>query len=236
MILHDIPADSNNTLSPPQLLENGWPAAWIAEDPDAAATSPEAVYQAAQRYIAAGLSCIPIETDEGSKSPDPRRLRSWKIFQLRLPREEEVRDWYEIGGPFGLAVLGGPVSGGQKNHSLEILDFDSIDLAAPWIEQVEQRAPGLTSRLVMVLSPRPGLHVYFRSPVLAECQKLAALQAWFGQDKAQNRAAPRLICLRIPVSGSRVASLAPRTSPHNFFAALPHRSVRCLRELPFRPT
>jgi putative DNA primase/helicase len=84
-----------------------------------------------------------------------------------------VRDWYEIGGPFGLAVLGGPGSGGQKNHSLEIIDFDCLDLAAPWIDQVEQRAPGLTSRLVMVLSPRPGLHVYFRSPVLAECQKLA---------------------------------------------------------------
>jgi hypothetical protein len=173
MILHDIPADSNNTPSPPLLLANGWPAAWIAEDPDAATTSPEAVYQAARRYIAAGLSCIPIETDEGSKSPDPRRLRSWRIYQLRLPREEEVRDWYEIGGPFGLAVLGGPGSGGQKNHSLEILDFDCLDLATPWIDQVEQRTPGLTSRLVMVLSPRPGLHVYFRSPVLAECQKLA---------------------------------------------------------------
>src|SRR5262249_55664823 len=69
------------------------------------------------------------------------------------------------------------VSGGLKNHSLEILDFDTIELAAPWFEQVEQRAPGLTSRLVMVRSPRPGLHIYFRSPARAECQKLACAPA-----------------------------------------------------------
>jgi hypothetical protein len=172
MILHDFPVDSNDT-RPTSVLANGWPAAWIADDPDAAATSPDAVYQAARRYVAAGLSCIPIDTDEASKAPDPRRLRAWKIYQIRPPRDEEVRGWYETGGPFGLAVLGGPVSGGQKGHSLEIIDFDTLDLAAPWIDQVERRAPGLTSRLVMVLSPRPGLHVYFRSPVLAECQKLA---------------------------------------------------------------
>jgi putative DNA primase/helicase len=172
MIVCNSAADSN-TQQPRTLLANGWPAAWIAEDPDAAATSPEAVYEAARRYVAAGLSCIPIDTDEASKAPDPRRLRGWRIYQLRLPREDELQSWYEVGGPFGLAVLGGPVSGGRKDRSLEIIDFDSIELAAPWIERVEQRAAGLTSRLVMVLSPRPGLHIYFRSLVLAECQKLA---------------------------------------------------------------
>jgi putative DNA primase/helicase len=176
MIVYDLIANSNNTSSQP-VLANGWPTEWIAEDPDAEATSPEAVYQAALRYVAAGLSCIPIDTDEASKAPDPRRLRAWKIYQLRLPREEEVRSWYKLGGPFGLPVLGGPVSGGQKGRSLEIIDFDTLDLPAPWIEQVEKQAPGLTCRLVMVLSPRPGLHVYFRSPVLAECQKLACASA-----------------------------------------------------------
>src|SRR5262245_59131204 len=176
MIIHDFTSDSNKTSSP-ALLANGWPAAWIAEDPDAAATSPEAVYQAARRYLAAGLSCIPIDTDEASKSPDPRRLRAWKIYQLRLPREEELRGSYQRGGACGLAGLAGPESGGQNNHSLEILDFATIELAAPWIEQVEQQAPGLTARLVMVRSPRPGLHVYFRSPALAACQKLACAPA-----------------------------------------------------------
>src|SRR4051794_14347482 len=92
------------------VLENGWPAAWIAEDPDAAATSPEAVYEAACRFVAAGLSCIPIDTDEASKAPDTKRVCRWKIYQLRLPRADELRAWYERGGSFGLAVLGGVVS------------------------------------------------------------------------------------------------------------------------------
>jgi hypothetical protein len=111
MIVRNFAADAN-TQELPTLLANGWPAAWIAEDPDAATTSPEAVYEAARRYVAAGLSCIPIDTDEASKAPDPRRLRGWRIYQLRLPFEEEVPSWYEVGGTFGLAVLGGQISAG----------------------------------------------------------------------------------------------------------------------------
>src|ERR1700722_9409730 len=81
-----------------QFLANGWPTSWITKDPDAAATSPEAVYQAALKYVDAGLSVIPIDADEPTKSPDPRRIRSWKIYQLRLPRQDELRGWYECGG------------------------------------------------------------------------------------------------------------------------------------------
>jgi hypothetical protein len=100
-------------------------------------------------------------------------VRSWKIYQLRPPRPDELRAWYELGGLFGLAVLGGAVSGSQRGCGLEIIDFDSAELAAPWTAQVEARAPGLVERLVRVQSPRPGLHVYFRSPAFAGCQKLA---------------------------------------------------------------
>jgi hypothetical protein len=174
LIITRLTAGSNGGPSEPtQLLENGWPAAWIADDPDAAATSPEAVYEAAQAYVAGGLSVIPITAEDADKSPDARRVRSWKIYQLRPPRPEELRAWYERGGLFGLAVVGGAVSGGPKGCGLEIIDFDSAELAAPWAAQVEARAPGLIERLVRVQSPRPGLHVYFRSPAFAGCQKLA---------------------------------------------------------------
>src|SRR5436305_13110417 len=96
---------------------NGWPVAWLLPDPDSAATSPEAVYRAARRYVAAGLSVIPVAAD-GSKSPDWRRLPrhwddparrarpSWRVYQVRRPREAELRNWFEFGGEFGLAVLG----------------------------------------------------------------------------------------------------------------------------------
>src|SRR5579883_1680488 len=97
-------ADSNGCQSrPAQFLSNGWPAAWIADDPDAEATSPKAVYEAAQAYVASGLSVIPISADEADKSPDCRRVHLWKIYQLRPPRLDELRAWYELGGLFGLA-------------------------------------------------------------------------------------------------------------------------------------
>jgi putative DNA primase/helicase len=174
MSIPRLAADANGCHSEPvQFLANGWPAAWIADDPDAEATSPKAVYEAAQAYVASGLSVIPITAEEADKSPDSRRVRSWKIYQLRPPRPEELRAWYECGGPFGLAVLGGAVSGGRRGHGLEIIDFDSVELSAPWCEQVEARAAGLVGRLVRVQSPRPGLHVYYRCAVFGDCQKLA---------------------------------------------------------------
>jgi hypothetical protein len=100
-------------------------------------------------------------------------VRSWKIYQIRLPKAEEVQAWYDCGGQFGLAVVAGAVSGGQRNCGLEIIDFDTIELAEPWMEKVNSRIPGLIERLVLVQSPRPGLHVYFRSEAFGGCQKLA---------------------------------------------------------------
>lgn len=150
------------------------PAAWSEIDPDAMATTPDAVYQAAVRYVEAGLSVIPINAERPTKSPDPRRIRSWKIYQIRLPRLDELESWFGHGGLVGIAVIGGAVSGKEKGCGLEIVDFDSFELAAPWIENVEARSPGLTARLVMVESPRPGLHCYYRCPVFGECQKLAS--------------------------------------------------------------
>jgi hypothetical protein len=156
-----------------RFLANGWPASWIEEDPDAAATSPEAVFKAASLYVEAGLSVIPIDAEEPTKSPDPRRIRSWKIYQIRKPRKDELRSWLDCGGSFGLAVVGGRVSGREHGCGLEIVDFDSFEFAAPWLERVEERMPGLTAKLVMVNSPRPGFHVYYRCAAFGECQKLA---------------------------------------------------------------
>src|SRR5208282_1470514 len=105
-------------------------------------TSPSAVYAAAQRYVAAGLSLIPIAAD-GSKSPDWRRLPmalderekrwkpSWKIYQVRPPNETELHKWRDVESGFGIAAVGGVVSGGKPGCGLEIIDFDTAELAAP---------------------------------------------------------------------------------------------------------
>src|SRR6516165_10374263 len=98
----------------------------VVDDPDAETTSPEAVFAAATRYVAAGLSVIPIDAELGSKSPD---VCSWKIYQFRLPRVDELQEWYDRGRQFGLAVVAGAVSGGRRSCGLEVIDFDTIELA-----------------------------------------------------------------------------------------------------------
>src|ERR1700677_1057348 len=151
---------------------NPLPIAWFAEDPDAAATSPEAVCHAAIRYAESGLSTIPIDAF-GDKSPDCQRVPAWKVYQLRRPRVDEILRWREVDGLFGLAAVGGIVTGRDAGGGLEIADFDSFQRAGPWRDTVGKRARGVFPRLPMVVSPRPGLHVYFRSPVCKGSCKLA---------------------------------------------------------------
>ncbi|HEY1601634.1 MAG TPA: bifunctional DNA primase/polymerase [Pirellulales bacterium] len=132
--------------------------------------------------MAAGLSVIPVKAD-GTKAPAwqllpqawndvERRLKhSWKPFLERRPTSAEINAWYsDLGWAtfYGIAVVGGAVSGG-----LEIIDLDTIDLVEPWARYVEERIPGLLDRLVFVETPRPGMHAYFRSVAGGGSQKLA---------------------------------------------------------------
>jgi putative DNA primase/helicase len=133
---------------------------------------PESVVDAALRYVAAGLSVLPIAPG-GKKSPVsyllPRRASgeaTWKTYQFRLPYHHEIFAWR--GHNIGLAIITGSVSGG-----LEAIDFDAIDLFEPWAAKVEAARPGLLARLPQVRSPRPGVHVYFRSRAYREGDKLA---------------------------------------------------------------
>jgi hypothetical protein len=157
---------------------------WGFSTPDQEATCPASVIEAAWRYVQAGLSVIPVMAD-GTKAPDARRLprywdetearfrATWKTFQVRRPRDAELVAWHETYGAFGLAVVGGEVSGGAPGHGLEVIDCDNIAVFAPWAEEVERRAPGLLIRLVQVQTPRPGRHVYFRCAEYGGNQKLA---------------------------------------------------------------
>ena len=139
------------------------------------------LYRAARAYLAAGLSFIPIAAD-GSKQPaiellprivcaDGQKRRKWNVFKHRKPTLTEVRRWFEGSGTedeYGIAIIGGAVSGG-----LEMIDFDTADLFAPWAELVKKQAPGLLDKLVIVRTPRPGMHVYLRSEAGGGNQKLA---------------------------------------------------------------
>jgi putative DNA primase/helicase len=148
------------------------------------ASTPEMVLNASIAYVESGLSLIPISAD-GTKSPDWLRLpkvwderenrykRSWKLFQVRRPTIEELTGWYQTGYSFGLAIVAGTVSGSERGVGLEIIDFDTAELAAPWSEAIAEKCPQLPERLVRVQSPRPGLHIYYRCRTFGGSQKLA---------------------------------------------------------------
>ena len=139
---------------------------------------------AAHDYAEAGLSFLPIRPD-GSKAPDGDRLpfylqagpeptwrRGWAPLQQRVPTPAEYESWWRASDdPLnGIAVICGAVS---KN--LEAIDFDSEDLGQPWLEAVEAAAPELIGKLVMVKTPRPGRHVYYRCPRIEKNQTLARM-------------------------------------------------------------
>src|SRR5262249_52496428 len=117
------------------------PEAWALPIPGEENTTKELVFEASQRLVPAGLSVLPIEAYEGSKSPDSYRLPhphdpvtgrpkpSWSAYQIRRPSADDLQRWYRCEGHYGLAVLGGTVSGG-----LEVIDFDTAELTGPWVD------------------------------------------------------------------------------------------------------
>lgn len=110
------------------------------------------VLESALAYVAAGISVVPIKLD-GTKRPPVR----WKEYQSRIAGERELRDWFGCKNPAGIAAIGGAVSGG-----LELLDFDTAEVGEQWLALMRAEEPELLSRLTLVRSPRPGLHVWYR--------------------------------------------------------------------------
>jgi putative DNA primase/helicase len=137
--------------------------------------------RAAGAYVASEVSVIPIQPG-GEKRPawellprigsehDDREHSSWKPYQDRLPTVAELNDWFRGAHDIdpGMAAIAGAVSG-----NLEILDLDSFDVVEPWRQAVEAQIPGLVDRLVRVITPRPGMHVYYRCKTIGGSEKLA---------------------------------------------------------------
>lgn len=122
----------------------------------------EFVRKTALEYVAASLSVFPIKSD-GSKRPPPI---PWKPYQSRLASAYEVAQMFR--NDVGIAILGGKVSGG-----LEMLDFDRAWIFEPWGKLIEERVPGLLTRLPQVKTPKGGRHVYYRCREIQGNQKLA---------------------------------------------------------------
>ena len=117
----------------------------------------------AMGLVESQISVIPIKID-GSKAP----ALPWKSYQSRLPDKKELRKWFGNGSRYGIAAIGGEISGG-----LEILDFDDGSLFEPWSAQVAITDKGLLKELPVIATPGGGFHVYYRCKALEGNQKLA---------------------------------------------------------------
>jgi len=185
-----------------------------------ASPSKRQVYEAAKSYVASGLSLIPIRAD-GSKQPafellprvwseeEGRYRRPWSPYKKQPPNLHELRPWFrDSDDEYGVAILGGAVSSG-----LEIIDLDNWGVVEPWVRLVVQKAPGLLRRLVLVKTPRPGMHAYYRCETFGGNQKLARIP-----DPEQDNKKPKTI---IEVKGEAGYCLAP-PSPAGC-----HKTGRC---------
>ena len=119
--------------------------------------------EVAQAYLAAGLSVIPIRAD-GSKKTS---LTTWKEYQQRLAMPDEVRNWWGKPG-LGIAIVCGRISKG-----LEVLDFETQQIFAGWARLMVPRWLPSLDRLPQIQTPSGGMHVYYRTAIIAGNTKLA---------------------------------------------------------------
>lgn len=130
-------------------------------------------FDAALRYLRAGLSVVPIASGGAKKPP---RGYLWKHLQAERMSEAQARKDWGIHRDCGVAVICGAVSG-----SVEVLDFDEKDLIKPWSELVKMYAPGVLERVALTRTPRPGWQVAYRCSRIGGNTKLA--QTLDGQDE-----------------------------------------------------
>lgn len=118
---------------------------------------PKDILDAALGYARLGLSVVPIKAD-GSKAPP----YAWRAFEQAAATEAQLRHWFGGRARLGIAAVCGAVSG-----ALELLDFDDQAAGDDWTELLEGHYPDLLARLVLVATPRPGLHAWYRVDGLA---------------------------------------------------------------------
>ena len=112
----------------------------------------------------AGISYLPIRID-GTKRPV---LDEWKFLERARPTPAQREGWFSDGKQRGIAMICGEVSG-----NLELIDFDAPGLIAEYDRRLEERAPGLLARLLIVRTPKGGRHLIYRCAEISGNTKLA---------------------------------------------------------------
>lgn len=135
----------------------------------------ETMLETARRYIAAGLSVIPIAP--GGKEPwhhlleqttgltvnwvasDPRA--PWRVYCERMPTDAELITWF-ADGRADIGIVGGQISGG-----LVRIDFEHRDCLHVWLDELKRSddpALAIAARELPLVETSKGHHVYLRMP------------------------------------------------------------------------
>jgi hypothetical protein len=117
---------------------------------------PPDAWTAARRYVAAGLSVIPVRCD-GTKAP---AMKGWREFAARFPSEVELRRWFAV-PYYGVGIVCGPASG-----NLVVWDFEDGAVFTRWAQT--PAAALVLARCPVVVTPSGGRHVYVRLPAGAQ--------------------------------------------------------------------
>jgi hypothetical protein len=112
------------------------------------------IEQIALLYLSRGWSVIPI------KPRTKRPLMQWEPFQHRLPREEEVREWFSRWPNGGVGIVTGAVSG------LAVIDVDVGHGGNETLAELERRN-GSLPLTVEAVTGGGGRHIYFLHPGIA---------------------------------------------------------------------
>ncbi|MBL9118590.1 MAG: AAA family ATPase [Phycisphaerae bacterium] len=127
-----------------------------AEEFAATKATAGCLLDAANRYLAAGISVIPCRRVGGDKRP----LVGWTEYTERRPTPQELETWFgRPSASTAMAIVCGKASG-----NVEVIDFDcGGEDFEPWRNHVRSLAPGLLDRLVVQRTPSGGAHVLYRT-------------------------------------------------------------------------
>jgi putative DNA primase/helicase len=136
------------------------------------------VSEAAYQWQAQGVCTIPILPNK-TKRPVVR----WKEYQLRLPLDGEMSDWWGNGHEYGLALIMGKVSGNVEMTELESTACDSASITEI-INRCDELGVGHVWDLLQgpsgysEMSPSGGLHFIYRvtDEIVPGNEKIAAGQ------------------------------------------------------------
>ena len=167
----------------------------------------------ARQFIADGYSVIRLQLD-GTKSP----VGEWKPYTHRTATDYELQTWFSS-GECGIGVVGGAISG-----NLHIIDFDhdSEKLFTQFWTDAQAVCLGITDRLLVVQTPRPGRQVWFRQ---ASVPPNSQTLAWTKPLPIENDSDQLQPQVAIETRGSNSYACAVGTHPATHPTGQPYRLI-----------